>query len=518
MMENDQKLVKKSCTLCRRTCCVLLCAIVGIFFIIGGSISVPVFDTFYQNQINNNLILKNGSAAYNGWSGITTNLPLYNKMYVFNYTNVEEVLKNGSKPIVKQLGPYSYRELRINYVLDANNDNITYALNYTYFFDQETSCPTCFENDTIFTPSLPIVVILQKLRELNVTSDSSFFKRSAMQLLNQFLIAEDVSLFGKLTVQQLLWGYDDPLMELFKKMETILAIFQFKIPKINPIIMMQRNASIEAEQIGNITISTGIEDINNIQQILAWKGKSDISAWRTKYGNMINGSDGTHAKPNFKRDDIFYMFLVDACRSIFLSYDSDVSLFGLNLYRYMTTEEVFADAKSNPNNEAFCDPQRCWPSGLMPVGPCADGDAPIFMSAPHFYQGDRKLVNAITGLHPEKDLHGLYVDIEHITGLALGASIQFQLNFMATKTEYITMTDNLLNDENFFPVMYFHNKAAIDKDTVEQLKFGVITIKLILKVVEYSIISIGSFIAIIAFFVEATRRRYKEPEFKQLAD
>ena len=35
-------------------------------------------------------------------------LPVYMNYYVFNYTNVDDIL-NGSKPYVQQLGPYAYK-------------------------------------------------------------------------------------------------------------------------------------------------------------------------------------------------------------------------------------------------------------------------------------------------------------------------------------------------------------------------------------------------------------------------
>ena len=45
------------------------------------------------------------------------------------------------------------------------------------------------------------------------------------------------------------------------------------------------------------------------------------------------------------------------------------------------------------------------------------------MSGPHFYQGDPSLVDDIIGLHPRKDIHGTFLDVEPVsidTSLEIG--------------------------------------------------------------------------------------------------
>merc|ERR1712223_405682 len=39
-----------------------------------------------------------------------TPIPMYNKIYYFNCTNPQEVMKSRAKPLLKQVGPYVFRE------------------------------------------------------------------------------------------------------------------------------------------------------------------------------------------------------------------------------------------------------------------------------------------------------------------------------------------------------------------------------------------------------------------------
>lgn len=47
-----------------------------------------------------------GTINYDFWQ--ESPVPMYLTCYMFNVTNSEDVVKNNSKPIVQQLGPYTF--------------------------------------------------------------------------------------------------------------------------------------------------------------------------------------------------------------------------------------------------------------------------------------------------------------------------------------------------------------------------------------------------------------------------
>ena len=77
-------------------------------------------------------------------------------------------------------------------------------------------------------------------------------------------------------------------------------------------------------------------------------------------------------------------------------------------------------------NNTLCEasPHDCY-DGMIHVESCFGG-APIIMSAPHFYNGDPYLANAVDGLKPIKELHDTVLDIEPTLGIALNAHKKIQ--------------------------------------------------------------------------------------------
>ncbi|KAJ8956253.1 hypothetical protein NQ318_014985 [Aromia moschata] len=56
--------------------------------------------------INHEVTLRDGSQAF-GWWAKPPVVPTI-RVYIYNVTNADEFLNNGSKPVVEELGPYVY--------------------------------------------------------------------------------------------------------------------------------------------------------------------------------------------------------------------------------------------------------------------------------------------------------------------------------------------------------------------------------------------------------------------------
>lgn len=67
-------------------------------------------------------------------------------------------------------------------------------------------------------------------------------------------------------------------------------------------------------------------------------------------------------------------------------------------------------------------------------------DAAVVGSLPHFYMGNKSLVNAVNGLSPKKHLHGTFLDIEPVRNAEYLKKVCFSL---ALTSGFSPMTHDL---------------------------------------------------------------------------
>jgi len=514
----------RCCQCCTTVVTISILIVASVLFICLGAGSIPFLTNFYKDTVLKQLVMKysdssGGNEAYKNWNSPPA--PVYMQFYMFNYTNVDEIINEKAKPNVTQLGPYSYREVRENVILHQNENEITYLQNYSYVFDPATSCANCSENDTIITPNLAVITFQAKLKDLNITPQSGFVKRWAIEALDKLLNDDKTyKMFIPLPVHKLLWGYTSPFLDHLEGL--IPKVIRNLIPNLPPpFIALQQNGTAGAVAVGNITILTGKEDINKVQITTKWRGKNSTGSWngdkftnfwQTPYGNMINGTDGSHFQPYISKDDVIYIFNPQLCRSLYLNYQRDTSIMDIKLLRYTTRAKIFQNYTANPDNKAFCGPKRCYPSGLLPVGQCQPGNPPVFMSSPHFYQGYPALWQSFNGLHPETDLHETYLSIEPTTGIVMDAHKRLQINVNIQKVPYISRTDVFPEQDNFYPVLFVHEYATIDKASADRFKKEVMLPKQMITIMEYGLIGLGGLFLIIALVLGARHQRKKNQQ------
>lgn len=65
------------------------------------------FSSLISLIIDSQVALKQGGQSFGWWSKPPVEPVI--RVYVYNVTNADEFLNNGSKPILDELGPYVYR-------------------------------------------------------------------------------------------------------------------------------------------------------------------------------------------------------------------------------------------------------------------------------------------------------------------------------------------------------------------------------------------------------------------------
>nr|XP_057914231.1 lysosome membrane protein 2c [Doryrhamphus excisus] len=414
-----------------------------VILIVGISLALSnVFPHVVQSEAEREIVLQNGTVAFDAWEDPPA--PIYMQFYFFNLTNPLEVL-DGDRPAVVEIGPYTYREYRPMEEVSFNDNGTKVAAvnTKTYIFQLNMSRGP--ESDLIRTVNIPAMTVMKRFK------DHSFLAN----LISSYMRDKKEGLFTTHTVGELLWGYQDALLQA-------LHVFQ---PDVDPVfgLFSKSNASDD----GQYVFSTGLQNYTDFARVETWNGQSSLNWWTTDDCNMINGTNGASFHPVITKNEKLYMFSSDLCRSLYAVYEEDVTVKGIPGYRFSPPSEVFANKTVNPVNAGFCIPSdNCLGSGVLNVSVCKQG-APVIMSSPHFYQGDERFVRSVFGMRPNKEDHQTVVDIHPLTGTILQAAKRLQINIYVEKIPTFNQTGNV--NKVIFPIVYMNESVVIDDASVEEL-------------------------------------------------
>lgn len=480
-------------------CCVVGCKKIaflltfGILLVIAGVTLYFEMDRYIQNKINDNLVLKPGSSVTKEW--INPSVPIYLQFYIFDISNPMEA-KQGKRPYLVQKGPYSYREHRPkqNVTWNSNTETVTYNEKMSFVFDAETSCDTCDPfTDIVTTVNIPLVTLAEAAGKL---------PKIARDAISLIFDGFQEKLYTKRRVQDLLWGYPDPIFKEYNNLRDDLPKFlQEYLPEVPFIIALQQNNTYD----GVTSVFTGKTDISMLVHWMDWKGMTKLQVWKTRYANMINGTDGSQFAPGISKDDTLYVFVTQLCRSLYFTHETESDVHGIEALQFTVPSKAFLNATANPDNEGFCT-KKCYPSGILDIGVCQPPSPiaiPLFISAPHFYLGDKSLLKPLEGLSPNKADHGTFLNIEPHIGISLWSSKRLQINVKVEPVDGISQTSGI--PSMFFPVLYINETATIDSSTAEKLKSQVLSKFTLVHAIELGVVSLGGLLIIIAFILFIVR-------------
>ncbi|XP_026091152.1 lysosome membrane protein 2-like [Carassius auratus] len=452
-----------------RSCCVYSAGVLCVLLLIAGIAMAlaQVFQKLINNRIKEQVVLENGTEAFSVWQ--TPPPPVHMQFYFFNLTNPAEVLE-GDKPLVQQIGPYTYREHRPKEeVKFLDNGTRVAAVNpKTYVFEPNMSRGS--EDDIVRTVDIPVVTVMEKYKDTVLIS----------RIISDVMKAKGIGMFKTFRVGDLLWGYEDPLL---KELKQFVSDDHFGL-------FYKKNGTDD----GDYIFLTGKQNYQDFSRIDEWNGQSTLNWWSTEECNMINGTDGASFHPIITKTEKLYIFSSDLCRSIYAQYESDVSVRGVPGFRFVPPSEVFANITINPDNAGFCVPAgNCLGSGLLNASVCKEG-APIIMSSPHFYQADDKFVQDVIGMNPKKVEHETFIDVNPLTGLLLRGAKRLQVNVYLHQIPAFSQTEKI--QTLVFPVMYLNESVVIDEESAKKL-YAVVTEANVIINIPFIVISVGILLGVI---------------------
>ncbi|NWS67118.1 SCRB1 protein, partial [Crotophaga sulcirostris] len=405
-----------------------------------------------------NVRIDPSSISFNMWKDIP--VPFYMSVYFFEVLNPKEVLQ-GAKPVLNQRGPYVYREFRYKTnITFHDNDTVSFLEYRELFFRPDLSNGS--EDEYVVVPNILMMGAAVMMEGL-----PDFVKL----VLSGALAGLKQEAFMNRTVREILWGYDDPLIDTINALVPGLIPFKGKFG-----LFVELNNSNS----GLFTVNRGMKDISRVHMVDSWNGlkKASVNYWQSNECNMINGTSG-EMWPPFMSPTSLEFYSPDACRSMTLVYEQSGKFEGVPTYRFVAPKTLFANGTDYPPNEGFC---PCLQSGIQNVSSCRL-NAPMFISHPHFYNADPVLVDAVEGLHPSKDQHALFLDVHPMTGIPMNCSIKLQLNLYIKRVSGILQTGRI--KPVVLPLLWFAESGSIEGPVLKQFYTNLVLIPSLLEYLQY---------------------------------
>lgn len=417
-----------------------------IFLMSSAAFIIITFTNRFNENIVENLVLRNGSKSLEWW--IDSPIKPLLKVHIFNYTNIDEILRGSDEKIkVEDVGPYVYEEtlqrVKLTY-LDGNK--ITFYENRTQKFLKQFTPSHLSEEDNVYVPNIPLILGIHAVE--NDATKNFLFKG----LLSSVGPKE----FQTKTVKEFLYGYTDSFINAIA-----LSLNDFRQEKVG-ILGARKGVSTD-----NLTIFTGEDDLDNLGKVYAMNDEANMTIWSTDECNTVKGTDGTQFSLSDLADERpLEIWAKSICRPFTLEFDREVTVLnGIPAKRYIPEPNSFGSSRTNENNQCYCDSEfsnKCPPDGVFDAEKCIG--VQLLMSYPHFYEGDEILLEPFEGLRPNKEEHQTFADIHPRMAFPIGGASRMQLNIRLKRKTYgifppKTLYRNLPEDL-ILPICWFEITAG----------------------------------------------------------
>uniref|UniRef100_A0A672QSG8 Lysosome membrane protein 2-like n=1 Tax=Sinocyclocheilus grahami TaxID=75366 RepID=A0A672QSG8_SINGR len=406
------------------SCCMFMSGVVGaVLLIMGIGLFVSgLFQTLIHNKLKGEITLTEGSKIFASWKNPPP--PVYIQFFFFNLTNPEEFLKGEAKPRLTEMGPYTFRQYRPkrNVTFVDNGKKVSAYTVKSFVFLPEKSVGD-LKVDMVTTVNIPAVAVMNRLKGMGFWVSSG---------VSMYMGSIGTTLFMTHTVEEMLWGFKDPLLTRLKTIK----------PDTDEYFGIMRNKNGSDD--GEFVYHTGKQNYLDFGRIYTWKGEKMLSIWKTNQSNMINGSDGSGFHPFLSKEERLNVFTPDLCRSIHMRFEKEVEVKGIPAYRFTPNEEC---------REVFVLEVAC---------------APVVVSFPHFHLGAEKYAKAIDGISPVHKLHQTFLDLNPTLGVPVRAMKRAQINIHLERVTGFLLTRNL--NGTIFPILFLNESVVIDDASAARIQ------------------------------------------------
>jgi hypothetical protein len=439
---------------------VAVLASLGVLLLVIG-IAVPlIIESKLTSGIHDMVIVDSfDSPGFTTWENNTSSdsPATYMKFYIYNVTNPEEVYA-GQKPILQEIGPYAYREYNVKFNISFSDDGNerSYRLWEYFEFDASQSFAGASpDSDRVTVVNVPLQGVLGALVAMDTGPNSDWWKSLLVDSLAAYT---ESTLVVTVNATQLMWGYTDPMLNLLSKVA----------PATSAQFQLQVN-STSADQVyltTNLTVErTGKAALGELGEYVQFKGRTTNDCWATDYANQIRGTHGDAFPPALTDSSTPVVYVDNLFRSSQLASGQGLTVQGIELLGFGLPDSDMKNASEIPENSQW---YQFGPSGTLNLTRC-QGGAPVFISKPHFLDGDSVYRDPFSGVAPPSvELHDTVIGVEPLTGVVMSAHKRLQVNVKVAQDGMLY--PGVALEPLYWPVAWVDETGSISVGLAEQFK------------------------------------------------
>ncbi|KAK0403877.1 hypothetical protein QR680_017174 [Steinernema hermaphroditum] len=467
------------------------------------------------------------------------------ELYLYNYSNVQDVLSLGFRPDVVEMGPYTYRQLTTVDLEEMVPENGTQFFSFskkkTFVFDAQKSCQGCSPDDRFIVPDPVFFGLFDQVGSVEkVTAICRILGTKCLPELKKILSSIPTLLgmavdtfsrygpFVDVSVQELIFdGWKDPLYE--KVITGALRVFVWAMDgRTNvssqgivsePKFHFKTNTSRFS-----YVVASGAQDYRRNGQIFHFEGMNVTSgegtlpdSWWNATSNdcdaesarRLHGTDGDVFHPLLEKSESLSVFVEEVCRPLDLVFQKQTTVSDLDAFRFALSSDVFN--YSLPENCGFCAPldasfygrpanASCLPSGVLDLSQCTPNNLPVAASNPHFFDAALEVQRLFPRtVRKEKEREVITVDVEPKSGTVLRSNKRLQFNVLFQNFPDIGSYSQM--PSGVYPMFWINETYVISDGNLKTLKKDLFRSQKTWKLVCYIVgIGLGSLLIVVSVF------------------
>ncbi|XP_031357327.1 sensory neuron membrane protein 2-like [Photinus pyralis] len=282
-----------------------------VILVVGVVLVLVVFPKVIDDQIIENVVLKKETVQLERFVKIP--FPFKFSVYLYTIANKDEVLNEGKKPKVRQIGPYVYDEYKERRILQYGSEDLQYEEVWSFKFNKNAS-GSLSEDDEVTVINAPLISILQSVESAPLPFPPAMIEGVIGEILDSTELFMTVRV-GDLTFKGIKMCHKKDKSAIAKLLCLTMSLMNQKMLEYHEDYALFSLFKYKTKADGPFVLNTGVTDSKKLGLISSYKGMASTEFWNGTYSacDKVNGYFTTFP-PFMEENSSYNVYSSDICK------------------------------------------------------------------------------------------------------------------------------------------------------------------------------------------------------------